>query len=209
MALIYVMDPMCSWCWAFQQPLQQLKQRLRDDIQVLCYMGGLAPDSDQPMDPELRQAIQYTWQQIEARTGTEFNHAFWSDCQPRRSTYPACRAVITAEQLEAGAGMRMIDAIQRAYYLQARNPSDNSTLTELAAELGLDSSEFATRLTSVETEQALAADLRFSHSIGVQGFPFLAYQSDAGIQPLAVGYTDAEHLLKRAEQLNLLAPEDS
>ncbi|WP_261842042.1 DsbA family protein [Aliamphritea ceti] len=204
MALIYVMDPMCSWCWAFQHPLQQLTERLNPDIQVLCYMGGLAPDSDQPMDPELRQAIQYTWQQIEARTGTSFNHDFWANCQPRRSTYPACRAVISAESMQPGAGMRMIKAIQEAYYLQAKNPSDASTLIELAAELQLNEVRFAEVLQSTETEQTLQSDLRFSHSIGVQGFPFLAYQSDTGIEPLAVGYCREEQLLTRAAQLGII-----
>ncbi|MBN3562683.1 DsbA family protein [Aliamphritea spongicola] len=205
MALIYVMDPMCSWCWAFQHPLQQLTERLNPDIQVLCYMGGLAPDNDQPMDPELRQAIQYTWQQIEARTGTQFNHDFWTQCQPRRSTYPACRAVISAESMQSGAGMKMIRAIQEAYYLQARNPSDIDTLTELAAETGLDKETFAATLQSTETEQTLQSDLRFSHSIGVQGFPFLAYQTEAGIEPLAVGYCSEEQLLTRAEKLGIIS----
>ena len=32
----------------------------------------------------------------------------------------------------------MIEAIQRAYYLEARNPSDRSTLLDLADNLGLD-----------------------------------------------------------------------
>jgi protein-disulfide isomerase-like protein with CxxC motif len=57
--------------------------------------------------------------------GTEFNFDFWTKCQPRRDTYKACRAVIAASQQNAEEAM--IEAIQKAYYLRAMNPSEHDS----------------------------------------------------------------------------------
>ena len=51
--------------------------------------------------------------------------------------------------------VRMTRAVQLAYYTQARNPSDDSTLIELADELGLDTQVFAEALVSEAVQQQL------------------------------------------------------
>ena len=98
--LYYVLDPMCSWCWGFrpvfESLLVHLSKNLPDQINVQYVMGGLAPDSDQPMPEETCLYIQKQWSAVETTLGAKFNWDFWSECQPRRSTYPACRAVIAA-----------------------------------------------------------------------------------------------------------------
>ncbi len=44
-----VHDPMCSWCYAFAPNWRQIKAALPASISVQYVLGGLAPDSDQPM----------------------------------------------------------------------------------------------------------------------------------------------------------------
>ena len=123
--LIYVGDPMCSWCWGFSRALDGVHD-LVGEVPIRYVMGGLARDSDKPMLDETRAYIQGQWRMVTAETGAEFNWSFWEVNVPRRSTYPSCRAVIAAGI--QGAARLMFEAIQRAYYQQARNPSDLSTL---------------------------------------------------------------------------------
>ena len=73
----------------------------------------------------------------------KFNYDFWKKCRPRRSTYPACRAVIAARKQKNKFDMEMTLSIQKAYYLHARNPSDYETLIELAEEIGADKNKFS------------------------------------------------------------------
>ena len=63
--------------------------------QIRC-SGGLAPDSDVPMPQEIVQYVKSAWRAVSAAAGLELNWDFWTKCQPRRSTYPACRAVVAA-----------------------------------------------------------------------------------------------------------------
>jgi hypothetical protein len=47
--LVYVHDPMCSWCWGFDPVLRELVSSLPEGVAVRRLLGGLAPDSDEPM----------------------------------------------------------------------------------------------------------------------------------------------------------------
>ncbi|WP_370690724.1 hypothetical protein [Methylicorpusculum sp.] len=94
-------------------------------------LGGLAPDTDQPMPAEMQVKLKGIWQKIQQTLpGTAFNFDFWTVCTPRRSTYAACRAVIAARNQDFSKEEAMILAIQQAYYLDAKNPADLYTLFE-------------------------------------------------------------------------------
>lgn len=198
--LYYVHDPMCSWCWAFVPTWTKIQEALKDRIEIRYLLGGLAPDSAQIMPKEMQDAIGGYWKTIEQRVpGTQFNHDFWTLCQPRRSTYPSCRAVIAARKQQPTLEKPMILAIQKAYYLQAKNPSDDSVLTELAVELGLDGELFSTDLNSPETHQMLGDEMRLGAEIGVQGFPSLILKMKAGHLYIPLDYNQPEVVLDRLQ----------
>ena len=192
----YFYDPMCSWCYAFRPIWQEMKSRLPDNIVARHVLGGLSPDDETLMPESLQQTIQQHWHRIEQVVpGTRFNYDFWTKCKPRRSTYPACRAVIAAVKQNAAMEEPMIEAIQRAYYLEARNPSDYSTHMELAEELQLDVIQFEQDLKSADTERELLRQLQLTQSYNVRGFPsLLLVQEDRHIN-IPVDYTDVDSML--------------
>ncbi len=196
-SLFYVHDPMCSWCWGFEPVRRQLFDALDGKISVQRLLGGLAPDSDQPMPEAMRQMLQSTWQRIETMTGVKFNHDFWDQCSPRRSTFPANRAVIAARQQGDDFESKMTTRIQLAYYQEAKNPSNDETLIELAAEIGLNHHQFKGALNSVSVNQQLQAEITQARSIGVEGFPSLVVEVDERFHPILINYTDADRLLSQ------------
>lgn len=149
--------------------------------------------------------LQQTWQRIATIVpGTRFNFDFWTDCQPRRSTWQACRAVIAAKSQSPEFEPAMITAIQHAYYLHAQNPSNTDTLITLAGNIGCDLDRFKAEINSQNTQDMLLADMRFSHSIGVQGFPSLVLKDkNQLLHPVAVDYLNPRQMLDRVEVLNL------
>ena len=151
---------MCSWCWGFNRTYQDFLKALPDSIEVVRLLGGLAPDSSEPMTLDMRNYLQQAWRKIaEIIPGTRFNHDYWTHCQPRRSTWPACRAVIAARQQGPENDSAMTTAIQEGYYLHTKNPSDDATLIEFAADLGLDELAFAEQLNSESTRQQALCDI--------------------------------------------------
>jgi putative protein-disulfide isomerase len=200
--LLYIHDPMCGWCWGFRPTLEALLHRLPNEIGFSRLLGGLAPDTDQPMPEDLRRDLQAIWRHIQAQIPeTRFNFDFWRQNTPRRATYPACRAVIAARRIQPHAEERMILAIQQAYYLQARNPSDDTTLIALAAETGLDTQAFSIALNAPDTHQALVRELAEVQQLRVYGFPSLVLRKGEEHWPVPVDYQSADNIL---ESLNSL-----
>jgi len=198
MHLYYIHDPMCSWCWAFRPTWSELQTKLPTSLGVSYVLGGLAPDSRNPMPLGLQRQIQQHWHTIQQRVpGTMFNFEFWQENTPRRSTYPACRAVIAATNQSEDYEDAMILAIQHAYYLQAQNPSDDDVLLACAASLNLDMQRFESDLKSVACQQQLIADIRLSQNLGAEGFPSLVLDVDGVHHPMTVNYADANTMLDK------------
>lgn len=194
MRFLYVMDPMCSWCYAFQPELDAFLEKHRA-AEVVWIMGGLAPDNTEPMDDNLKQTISSYWHQIEKQSSVLFNHDFWELNTPFRSTYPACRAVIASESLKVNTSQSMVSAIQEAYYRKAENPSFEETLVACACSIGLDKNQFQDVVRSELTEQGLQQHLNITHQLQVSGFPALFYVNDRSeAYPLTLGYCKAEEL---------------
>lgn len=197
-SLIYVHDPMCSWCFGFSGTLKNLLNQLPADIEVKRLLGGLAPDSNEPMPDATRNMVRQNWQRIEqAIPGVQFNYDFWENCEPRRATYPACRAVIAARQQGETFDVLMTQQIQQAYYQHARNPSDESTLIELATEIGLDQQTFSDDLANNATQQALLKEINQSRALGVNGFPSLVMECNGRYELIRTNYTNADPMLNQ------------
>ena len=191
--LYYVHDPMCSWCYAFKPTLDNLKKHLNSNIKVINVVGGLAAHSDEIMPKDMQEKIENIWYEIEENTGAKFNHDFWKNCQPRRSTYLACGATILAryENKED----EMINAIQEAYYLKALNPSDASILVNLAKQIGMDEKKFEEDLKSQKIEEDLQNELNFRRSLNVRSFPSLILKYKKELYPINIKYNDYKSML--------------
>ena len=207
LTLYYVHDPMCSWCWGFRPVWSRVMRELPDRVAVRYLLGGLAPDTSAPMPESMRQSIRQTWQRIQTEIpGTRFNFDFWERCVPRRSTYAACRAIIAARQQNSDAGRRMLLAIQEAYYLHAKNPSDTEVLIDLATQLDLDSSAFSDSLRSEETQRALLGEFAERDRLGAYNFPSLYLESGSNMQFVQIDYVDAGRQVRLiTEQIDKLA----
>ena len=207
-SLIYIHDPMCSWCWGFRPALDELLNSLgvankdiHGDINIVRLVGGLAPDSDEPMPEEMKQHLSAIWRTIQQHVpGTEFNFDFWTECAPRRSTYPACRAVIAARNQGIENDDKMTLAIQQAYYLGAKNPSDNDVLVELAREIGLNKDVFKEDLVSDGVNQTLNDEINFSRRMGVQGFPSLMLMTSKGANLITVDHNNPASMQQQIER---------
>lgn len=198
--LYYVYDPMCSWCFAFEETFQEIKKNLSDDFEIIYIPGGLAPHSNEPMPKDMQEKIASIWFQIEEMVGTKFNHDFWKKCIARRSTYLACQATIAARlqnQEEA-----MIKGIQKAYYQKALNPSDADTLIQIAKDIGLNIEKFSHDLTSPQVIELFEQDLTKRKKLRVNSFPTLLLQYKKECYPINIEYNNPKKMLNQIQNMS-------
>jgi putative protein-disulfide isomerase len=194
--LFYIHDPMCSWCWGFSDTLKALINHLPANIQFKRILGGLAPDTDEPMPDYLVSTVQNSWRRIEETIpGKEFNFDFWEKANPRRSTYPACRAVVAARKQGSDYDEKMTAAIQTAYYQQARNPSDMEVLVSLAEELGLDKDKFTEDMNSETVEREFMQEVNLAQEMFVESYPSFVLKIDEELHTIPIDYLSYENIM--------------
>lgn len=200
--LYYFHDPMCSWCYAFDDVLKQMETSLPHSISLRKILGGLAADSTEPMPESLIKSIQSNWRRIEKTVPhIRFNFQFWENNQAIRSTYPACRAVLAANKQAPVFADKMIQQIQYAYYKNAENPSLNETLINCAKQIGLDGQWFKSQYQSPLIESELQEQIQLTQLMEVSSFPSLRLQINEQVLAIRIDYNDAETMLEQIQQL--------
>ncbi|CAH9017551.1 DsbA family protein [Candidatus Nitrosacidococcus sp. I8] len=200
--LYYIHDPMCSWYWAFRPIWLEIKKTLECKISIAYVLGGLAPDTNEPMPFVLQKKIQGIWRKIQQEVPqTQFNFDFWTKNQPCRSTYPACRAILAALNQGDQFGEEIILKIQQAYYLEARNPFNEAVLIELSEALGLNKELFFRDLNAPETQQKLEQQIQFCQQLKISTFPSLVLQHKKQYYSILHHYLDSSIVLGTIESI--------
>ena len=76
--IIYVGDPMCSWCWGISGELSQLVDKYKDQTSYRVIVGGLRPGGSETM-AELGDFLKHHWEQVNEKSGREFSYEILSD----------------------------------------------------------------------------------------------------------------------------------
>jgi len=194
--LVYIADPLCSWCYGFGPQLARLMER-HPALPVDLVMGGLRAYNREPMSAAFRDMLRGHWEHVARMSGLPFSEAIFAQAQFVYDTEPPCRAVVTARSLDPSGALDVMKAIQAAFYAEGRDVTRALALADLAAAEGYERAAFLGALESQEMRDATRADFDRARSLGVTGFPTLAYAHDDGIYLVSSGYTTAETLDER------------
>ena len=159
------------------------KLRENHDIAIQWRSFQLRPPGSPPIPPEYRARIEASRPQLQKRAreqyGLEINVGpFNVDSRP----------VLVAEKFAGsqGKGEAFHKAVMQAYWQQARKIDDKDVLKEIAASVGLDTSDFASVLESPEFDAQVSADINLAHEYGLDGVPALVFANKylvMGAQP--------------------------
>ena len=192
--LLYVMDPMCSWCWGFAPVLESLaEQAAAAGVALELVLGGLRRDSV-AIDGAARVRYLGYWQAVNASTGQLFNFNAGLPEGLVYDTEPACRALVTARNLAPELVWPLAQLIQRAFYTEGVDVTRASVLVELAERAGIPRIEFAEAFDSAAQRAATAADFSWTQDLGIAGFPTLLAERDGQLALLTNGYQPLEVL---------------
>jgi putative protein-disulfide isomerase len=186
--LIYVMDPMCSWCWGFAPVAAALiAQAAEAGVSTRLVPGGLRSGGS-ALDGSTRKYILEHWQAVAEATAQPFR---FDGAMPDGFVYdtePACRALVTARELDAERVWPLLGLIQRSFYEQGVDVTRAPQLVELAEQAGFDRERFAQQFTSHDIRAATSADFSWVQDLGIAGFPTLLAERNGQLALLTNGY---------------------
>ena len=204
--LIYILDPMCSWCWGFNPVMQQvLKQAQEAGVKVTLRVGGLRTGQQALLDESKRAYIFQHWQAVAEATGQPFNFSAALPSGFLYNTEPACRALVVARELNEAGLFGFLNSLQQAFYQDAQDITQPRVLRDLAVQAGYDSLAFSSAFDASDTQAATQAEFAWVSDLAVSGFPTLLAQSQQQYALISNGYqpyTALEPLLSRWISIN-------
>ena len=203
MQLLYLADPMCSWCYGFGPELAKLLAR-HPDAQVDVVMGGLRPYNTQPTTPEFRDMLREHWVHVATASALPFSDAALHRPGFIYDTEPACRAVITARNVDAARTLGYMKAVQLAFYRDGRDVTRGDELADIAGENGFERDTFRMHLDSQRMRDAAREDFARTQSLGVSGFPTLGVMHGKQVYLVTSGYVTDDVLEYRLSEIERL-----
>ena len=202
MKLLYVGDPMCSWCYGFGKEMTEL-MAMHPELELQIIVGGLRAGGTDVLDQAGKQFRLTHWARVEAASGLPFNReALMARENFVYDTEPVCRAVVTARKLAPAADqLAVFRALQHAFYVDGLDTTDGRVLSSVvAAQLGLDVETVLRMWLDADTIAQTSADFARARALGVRSFPALLLETERGVVEVSGGYAQAAQLDQQLRQ---------
>jgi predicted DsbA family dithiol-disulfide isomerase len=164
--------------------LEKLQREKR--VQIRWRAFELRPSGAPPISPEYRARIEAARPAMEKMAreqyGLEMNPGPFGI-----NSRPALVGSKFAEEMGVSAAYH--DALFKAYWRDSRDIGDMDLLTDCAAQIGLDPTQFRAALTTPRFEEAVDADIAQARQYGLSGVPASVFAGKyliSGAQPYAL-----------------------
>jgi putative protein-disulfide isomerase len=199
--MIYVADPMCSWCYGFAPVIGALAERFEAELPLRLMMGGLRAGNTELMRAADKDYVRQAWTRVGAATGQPFDMSFFAREDFTYDTEPACRAVVAVRRLQPTFALPFMARLQQAFYAENRDLTSASEICCLAEEAGLARQSFAETFAEPATRNETFRDFLIAQELGIRGFPTLiAGSRSKGYALVTNGYRPLEDLLEPLER---------
>lgn len=206
MNLIYIADPMCSWCYGFGKTLAALLDNpgASAPLQLALVMGGLRPYTTEPLAAGRADEIFGHWRHVQQATGLAFAQAPHTALHSPGFVYdtePASRATIAVRTLWPQHVWRYFKSVQHAFYAEGKDVAHADVLADVAEQQGLPRADFAHAFASQGLRDATERDFAQTQAWGIRGFPALLVEANGELHLVCNGYIDEASLRERLAAL--------
>ena len=192
--IIYIGDPMCSWCYGFAPVIQALHDKHKDKAKMTLVLGGLRVGDEHVVDDARIKFLREHWVDIGERTGQKFALDILENTGWIYNTEWACRAVVVMRKLKPELAYAYFGAVQANFYANNLDPSLPETYGDEAEKFDIDRDEFLKLYNSDEIKQETAQDFVWSQQHGITGFPSVLVKEGDKLGALTLGYQPIENI---------------
>ena len=201
--LIYVGDPMCSWCYGISEELNKVVEQTKGEMEFQMVMGGLRPFNTQTM-PELKDFLTEHWKHVSEASGQKFNYEILDNSDIVYDTEPPSRAVVIIRELLPEKEFEFFQKVQIAFYQDNVNTNEVKTYLDLIKDWNIDSEVFEKKFNSEEAKMKVKSDFSMASGMGVNSFPSLVLKHKDQYYLVLNGFAKSEDIMKEIN--NVLEP---
>lgn len=195
--ILYIGDPLCSWCWGISNHYQQLVGKYKDRFTSSILMGGLRPGTTDPMDLQTKEYIRQHWEHVHEASGQPFNYDLLKeDSVFVYDTEIPSRAVIVVRDLSPENAFEFFRDVQYTFYVENKDTNLEETYYPLIKKYNIEKQLFSDQFNSAEKKKQCYKDFTEAGQYGITGFPSVVFTHKKDLYALALGYSTFERMDK-------------
>lgn len=200
--IIYIGDPMCSWCWGISPQLNQLERQARmKGIPYRIVVGGLRPGGGDPWNQEFKNFLKHHWEEVTARSGQPFGFDLFELETFNYDTEPSCRAVVAARTLNPEIEGRFFELTQHFFYVQNEDPTQLEFYKPICQQLKLDFEQFSVLFQSPAIKEVTRAEFQLNRQWGIRGYPTVVLRQGDKLHVIARGFSTFDDMWAATQEV--------
>ncbi len=199
--LIYVGDPMCSWCYGISEELSQTVDHFGDRVKLEIVMGGLRAGGGEEWNTSFKDFLRHHWEDVGMKSGQPFKFDLLERAEFDYDTEPACRAVVTIQDIAPDKMLPFFKAVQVGFYVENNDPKEVEFYRDICKKMGIDFSVFSAKFNSSQMKENTIGHFQRSAELGARSFPTLLLEYKGQRHRIAIGYSTYEEMKGRIDKV--------
>ena len=190
--LIFVIDPMCSWCWGFHPVIKELRGKHSQEHKFSLVVGGLRTKGQMAWNEQSKGYLAQNWNAVAQKTKQAFNFELLNKKYFDYDTYPACKAIVSVRELWGETmAFDYLEKIQEAFYVRGEDTTSLKVLINYIDE----KETFLAFYESQRAETLMQHDFAKARSMGANAFPSVVKRDEEGHMSCQQGYRSFEAIM--------------
>jgi putative protein-disulfide isomerase len=190
--LIYVMDPLCGWCYGFSPIMQKVYETYREKVNFKVITGGMILDEKVGPIGKVAPFLKKATALVTQHTGAEFSPLFLDTIlqkgtQTLTSLQPSI-AIQICKKEKPDSIFSFLTALHKDIYINGLQTAEPKDYARLAKAMGFAPQTFINFVSKQEYIDAARQDFQEAEALGVDSFPALLLKIDKGIRVISRGF---------------------
>ena len=203
--ILYVMDPLCGWCYGFSAVMQQLQEKYKDIYNFRVIPGGMITGSRVAPVSGMADYILQAYKNVEDYTGVKFGEPYLDllrEGSEINNSEPPCRAIHTFQEMQPDKGLDFAHQLQLKMFLDGKSWNSEAIYRELATEFGIDPDNFIKVMNTEENRYGTQQHFQWVQAAGISGFPCTIIEKAGKYYMLAKGHKPLTAVEEVLENIN-------
>jgi putative protein-disulfide isomerase len=189
--LLYVMDPLCGWCYGFSPVVKSLQENWRDRLNFRVITGGMITGARVEPIAAMAGYILKAYRNVEGHTGVTFGEAYLNVLRQGTAisnSEPSCRAIHAFSLQNPDLGIDFAHALQLGIFQDGHDWNNPEYFAEVAVRFGWEREAFLNIWNADAVRYSTQQEFQWVQAAGINGFPCVILEKKEQYYLVAQGY---------------------
>ncbi|WP_024953704.1 DsbA family protein [Sulfurospirillum arcachonense] len=198
--LIYIMNPMCGWCFGNSKSFEELYENYKNKFEIEVYIGAMWLNDDAPSGSQgLKDFVVNDAVRLKEITKQSPSQEFFNlagDSSYRFDSFFPASAIIAVKKLDKTKYIKFMQMVQKRLFIDGVKLDAIEAYEDILKDLSINVEEFKKLWLSEVNTQELQAEFNQAKSLA-NSYPTLLIKDDSNTKVLSRGYFEYQDIVNK------------